>query len=405
MSSNFKKRMELDFLAAHVISSRDYDVNVDASTGYVLTALSTGQARWREVPPAFQTLVLPDISFSTIRAANYSSFGTIELRVSEPLTLDVVSTFNRITIGGDFSQYISTASLASTVAGISDNFYISSLTTSTINYANFYTSTVYLGDDNLSTNVLRFRGTYGDGAPPQTPYTHTVIGERIYQADESSELLLFKGNDITSDRIRYFAPRHQFDVTYNAYITWPEGQDPPAAQIPAAVYIDASSSLIGLVGINNASPSYPLDVSGDLHITGDAYKPGGGSWSAPSDERIKTNIQPIDIAACLSSIRALPMKSYSYSADYRAHIGNIPEKHYKGFIAQEVEQVIPDAVQRRSDYIYDDFRTLDYHPIHMNMYGAIQELAKVQEAQQSTILGQAEEIADMRTIIGQILKH
>lgn len=47
-------------------------------------------------------------------------------------------------------------------------------------------------------NYINFRGTFQDD---QIPFTHTYIGERIYQGPENSELLLFKGDNVT-DRIR-----------------------------------------------------------------------------------------------------------------------------------------------------------------------------------------------------------
>jgi hypothetical protein len=179
MSSNFKKRIELDFLAARVISSRDYDVNVDASAGYVLTAQSTGQARWREVPAAFQTIILPDISASTIRAANPSSFGAFELRVSEPLTIDVVSTTNKITIGGNFFNFISTTSLISTVAGLGQ-IYISTpgggLVTSNITSTVAGLGQTYVSIDSLISTVASFGGGSVTGSILNNSLTSTTAG-------------------------------------------------------------------------------------------------------------------------------------------------------------------------------------------------------------------------------------
>ena len=67
-----------------------------------------------------------------------------------------------------------------------------------------------------TSNYIAFRGTYLDN---QTPYTHTYIGERIYDYSglgEKSELLLFKGNDVTGssgpDRIRLAAGEFRFDT-------------------------------------------------------------------------------------------------------------------------------------------------------------------------------------------------
>jgi hypothetical protein len=65
-------------------------------------------------------------------------------------------------------------------------------------------------------NYIAFRGTTGDDPGS---FTNTYIGERFYGGTESSELLLFKGNDVEGvsgpERIRSFAANHQFD-TYTA---------------------------------------------------------------------------------------------------------------------------------------------------------------------------------------------
>ena len=58
-----------------------------------------------------------------------------------------------------------------------------------------------------TSNYIAFRGTYGDQFYNNIPYSHTFIGERVYaEGTELSELLLFKGNDISQpygpDRIR-----------------------------------------------------------------------------------------------------------------------------------------------------------------------------------------------------------
>jgi hypothetical protein len=66
---------------------------------------------------------------------------------------------------------------------------------------------IYLGSSD-TTNYVGFYGVTGDG--PGT-YDHTWIGERLYGAGDTGELLLFKGNDAT-DRIRMFAGTFQVDT-------------------------------------------------------------------------------------------------------------------------------------------------------------------------------------------------
>lgn len=82
---------------------------------------------------------------------------------------------------------------------------------------------MFIGSDanGYGKNYIAFYGTTGD-QPGE--YTHTYIGENLWGRTESSELVLFKGNDIASqvntvsnsggDRIRHIAAGHLFQI-YN----------------------------------------------------------------------------------------------------------------------------------------------------------------------------------------------
>ena len=77
---------------------------------------------------------------------------------------------------------------------------------------------LYVGN-NATRNFIAFRGTTGDD---QTLYQNTFIGENHFGSTESSELILFKGNDVGThatslstsgpDRIRYIAAAHLFQT-------------------------------------------------------------------------------------------------------------------------------------------------------------------------------------------------
>lgn len=121
--------------------------------------------------------------------------------------------------------------------------------------------------------------------------------------------------------------------------------------------------------------TFRIGTSGDLEITGTAYKPGGGSWASTSDIRIKENITNADINLCYNNIKSLKLKYYKWKDEF-IDTYNIKDKHKIGWIAQEVEQYIPKAVQiiENSKFNIKDFKSLDVDQIYASMYGAIQKI-------------------------------
>jgi len=123
-------------------------------------------------------------------------------------------------------------------------------------------STLYVGS-NSTTNQIRFYGTTGDD---QTKFTHTVIGEYLYEAGEKSELLLFKGNDTGAgasgpDRVRVLASGG-FKVDTGFVASWPEGGAPPSTiTYENALFVSGEN---GRVGINTSTPTQTLDVFGNF---------------------------------------------------------------------------------------------------------------------------------------------
>lgn len=76
-------------------------------------------------------------------------------------------------------------------------------------------------------------------------------------------------------------------------------------------------------------------ANGDISTpNGNGYKPGGGSWAAYSDSRLKQNAQPL--SGALEKIASLNPVTYQWKYD--------TTEPTVGFLAQEVKQVIPTAV-------------------------------------------------------------
>jgi hypothetical protein len=94
----------------------------------------------------------------------------------------------------------------------------------------------------------------------------------------------------------------------------------------------------GRVGIGTAAPAALL------HLNGAAVKPGGGAWGMSSDERLKTDIQPI--TGALDRLLRLRGVSFAWRDPERAEGRALRET---GFLAGEVEAVFPDWVETGAD--------------------------------------------------------
>jgi hypothetical protein len=85
----------------------------------------------------------------------------------------------------------------------------------------------------------------------------------------------------------------------------------------------------GLVSIGTTSLSYQLWVNGS------AGKPGGGSWTAASDRRLKQDITPYSDG--LEQLLSINPVKYRYNEK----AGTDTKKEYIGVIAQELKEVAP----------------------------------------------------------------
>ena len=94
---------------------------------------------------------------------------------------------------------------------------------------------------------------------------------------------------------------------------------------------------------------------GDAGLDDGMYMAQGASdWSDISDERLKTSITPIENAVDkLNAFQAVNFK-WKYGSEEKRTKNNI------GFLAQEVNEVVPEAVDSHDN---EDFKLVD-HPVH-----------------------------------------
>ncbi|XP_062239217.1 myelin regulatory factor-like protein isoform X1 [Platichthys flesus] len=130
----------------------------------------------------------------------------------------------------------------------------------------------------------------------------------------------------------------------------------------------------GRVGINTDSPDEALVVCGNAKVMGTIMQ--------PSDSRVKFNIQEVDSEQQLKRITQMRIVEFDYKPEFASTMG-MDHTHQTGIIAQEVKQLLPDAVKEVGDVTCTDgemihnFLMVDKEQIFMENVGAVQQLSKL----------------------------
>jgi hypothetical protein len=133
---------------------------------------------------------------------------------------------------------------------------------------------------------------------------------------------------------------------------------------------------MGNVGIGTKSPEYNLDVRGAIYSSSGGYTQTGlTTWSIASDRRIKENIVKASYEKCLENVKNIELYNFNFKDD----CVNTNDKHQLGFIAQEVQQVYPKAVEvgkmiLNTNEKIDDLLSLNTTQIDYTLYGAVKNL-------------------------------
>ena len=133
---------------------------------------------------------------------------------------------------------------------------------------------------------------------------------------------------------------------------------------------------MGSVGIGTMSPEYQLDVRGTIYSSLGGYTSSTlTKWSVLSDRRIKENIVKASYEKCLENVKNIEL----YNFNFKDNCVNTNDRHQLGFIAQEVQQVYPKAVEVSKMIVnleekIDDLLTLNITQIDYTLYGAVKSL-------------------------------
>ncbi len=142
-------------------------------------------------------------------------------------------------------------------------------------------------------------------------------------------------------------------------------------------------SQAGNVGIGTNSPDDTLSVNGS------ADKPGGGSWGTFSDGRLK-NLNGSFNSGLSQVLKIRPVR-YRYKPHNALGIRDAEE--HIGVVAQEVQQVLPEAVTENSK----GYLLVNNDPIIWSMLNAIKEQQREIQQQQAALRTQATAIRDLRS--------
>jgi hypothetical protein len=128
---------------------------------------------------------------------------------------------------------------------------------------------------------------------------------------------------------------------------------------------NANINYFGNVGVNTQNAQYALDVTGIIYASDTVIS---NNYATASDARIKTDLTRLNNAVCLDNINKLAPTAFTMTTD---------NTRKTGLIAQELQQVMPEAVQIKAnrDLGIDDFHYVDYNAVIAQLIGAMQALS------------------------------
>lgn len=135
----------------------------------------------------------------------------------------------------------------------------------------------------------------------------------------------------------------------------------------------------GNLGLGTINPNYQLELSTDS-----AAKPNTGTWTVASDSRLKENIEDADLNICYNIIKSLKLKRYKWKDDIFNEF-QIKDRVKLGWIADEVEVLLPKAVEIKNAFGLSDCKILDIEQIIASAYGCTQKLINEYELMDNNI--------------------
>ncbi|XP_011494756.1 PREDICTED: myelin regulatory factor isoform X3 [Ceratosolen solmsi marchali] len=207
---------------------------------------------------------------------------------------------------------------------------------------------------------------------PDQRYFYLVVGLHAHTADQANYQVVAHASERIIVRASNPGQFESEGSTVGSESTWQRGA------APDSVYH------AGRVGINTDRPDEALVVHGNVKVTGHIVQ--------PSDARAKQNVHELDTREQLRNVQQLRVVRYRYAPEF-AQLSGLGIKTHEdtGVIAQEVQQILPEAVLPAGDIVLpngqriDNFLVVNKERIFMENIGAVKELCKVTDSLETRI--------------------
>ncbi|XP_077273443.1 uncharacterized protein LOC143903604 isoform X1 [Temnothorax americanus] len=206
---------------------------------------------------------------------------------------------------------------------------------------------------------------------PDQRYFHLVVGLHAHTADQASYQVVAHASERIIVRASNPGQFESEGTGVGAEGGWQRGA------APDSVYH------AGRVGINTDRPDEALVVHGNMKVTGHIVQ--------PSDVRAKQSVQEVDTREQLRNVQQLRVVRYRYAPEFAQHSGLDIKQEDTGVIAQEVQQILPEAVLPAGDIVLpngqriENFLVVNKERIFMENVGAVKELCKVTDSLETRI--------------------
>jgi hypothetical protein len=148
----------------------------------------------------------------------------------------------------------------------------------------------------------------------------------------------------------------------------------------------SSATAAAISALSPSSTGLAFYGGGGILISGNAWKPGGGQWTASSDARIKKDVK--DLRWGIEELRQVRTVTFKYNG-----LGDSEDngREYTGVVAQELEKIFPSMVSSRkaklnkSDSADTDIKQVDPSAFTYVLINAVKEQQQIIERQEKRI--------------------